>query len=325
MARSQGWKKLHLINGCSIFNFAGEQVRVLPGGMCQFFPDGRFVATSQTEITMYDKNRKVLWTIKGHFHHLLSLSNDKNKILALSSDVISFEGSKIRVDKLMVINIDGKVLHSTTSDALVKKIGLKGKHQLFDQPVIDQLNVKDELTHFNSFYEIPKLTNKNLPHYLEEGNYVVNGRENGIFILSSNLKEILHYAFLKESDGHRIHDVQVLPNGNFLLFNNVISGFSPEAPRSAVQEFDPNLKQVVNEFKATPGPVFYSLSAGSVQSLSDDIWLFTTVMAGTYVYSKSKKEILYSSHHTHLINGPFPWPTLQVRAEDLTSFLKNNK
>lgn len=324
-AFAQDWKKLHLINGCAIFNFAGEQVRVVPGGMCQFFPDGRFVAANPTEILMYDKGQKVLWKIDGHFHHLLTLSNDKKSILALSSDVIPYEGNKIRADKLMVISLEGKILHEVNSEHLVKQVGIRIKHPLYDQPVRDQLKVTEELTHFNSFYEIPRLTTKNLPAYLKEGNYVVNGRENGLFILSPDLQKVLHYSFLKQSEGHRVHDVQVLTNGNFLLLNNVIKGYSHEQPQSAIQEFDPCLKNIVSEFKASPGPMFYSFSGGSVQALNDDIWLFSSVVSGSYVYSKSRNEILYASHHTHLISGPFPWPTLQVRAEDLTLFLKNNK
>jgi hypothetical protein len=178
-----------------------------------------------------------------------------------------------------------------------------------------------ELTHFNSFYEIPKITAKGVPSYIKEGNYIVNGYTMGFFILSPDLKEILHHQKLSNSTGHKVHDVQVLPNGNYLYFNN-IDARSTELNRfSSVQEIDQK-GRIVFEFPKTRGPLFFSLHMGGVQVLDNDHWLISHAILGSYIYNKKSQKIISNIYQTHYEFHRF-LSAQQTKVQDLSPYLKS--
>lgn len=301
------WQNHSLINACNIFDLKGSLMRSFPGSFCQFLDDGSYISTDRN-MRYLNKNNELMWSLNIHFHHQVNLSPDKKRILALASNFIDKEQQKIRSDRFLVIDFSGKILLDQSAEEILQQI--KSQHHYS----------KLELTHFNSFYEIPDLQIKNAPSYLKAGNYILNAYKLGVFILSADLKKVLFHQKFAVSDNHQIHDVQVLPNGNILYFNNLASGGSHEAPFSAIQEMNLASGKIEFEFTATPKQTFMSRHCGGVQILDKEYLLFSHMLTGTYIYSRKTKRIESNIFQTHFVDNRF-YPAQQVKAQDLTRFL----
>jgi hypothetical protein len=308
---AHSFKNTHLINGCALTSWEGKREKVFPGVFCQFFDNGSFLSASHAALRFIDKDRSVKWEYKAHFHHQLNLSNDKERILAMSSDWIEKEGKELRVDRLIVFALDGKVLMSESSDKITKQ-------------ELKQNFSHSELTHFNSFYEIPEIKAP-APFYIKKGNFVVNSNQLGVYILSSDLKTVLHHQKISTSQNHQIHDVQILPNGHMIYFNNVHALSTKELRHSSIEELDLNKNKIIFEFKSNPVQAFFSWYCGGVQKLDEDTVLFSHLLTGTYLYSIKKNKILDYSIETHVINKDKFYPTQQVKAQNLNAFLTHWK
>jgi hypothetical protein len=311
---------LSLINGCSIYTPTGFQQAVLPGNICLFMDDGSFYTATDESIRHISVENAVKWEIKGHFHHQVNFSTNKDKILALSSEIIEHQGLKQRADKFMVISLDGKILHQQTSAPLLEKFGLPALRRPSSPQIQATLKVDHEMSHFNSFYEIPQIKLKNPPAYLKKGNFVVNSLWLGVFFLSHDLSQVLHHYQNKFSLYHNVHDVQITGDGTLLLFNNVSSESKRLKNFSTIQEIDLLNNRPVFEFKAKPEEMFFSQYCGGVQSLNADLLLFSDHMNATYLFSRKQNMMLYNIPGTHQ-RGFEHKPTQQVKAQDLQKFM----
>lgn len=300
-----------MVNWCDIYKMNGDLVQRNPGMICQFYDDGSFVTASMENVKYLSIKNEVKWTIPGEFHHQMNKSPDGERILALTTHYTTDKkGKRLGIDKFLVLKKDGTILHETLSDWIFK--GLKGEKSYS----------QDELTHFNSFYEIPAMKVAGLPDYIKPGNYIVNSYNIGVFILSPDLKTILHHQKFATSRGHKVHDVQILPNGNYLFFNNIDARSTDENKFSSVQEMN-HQGVVVNEFPANTGANFFSLHMGGVQALDDEHWFITHAVAGNYLYSNKTKKIIRNIYQTHFQNDRY-LPAQQVKVQDLAKFLRNH-
>ena len=332
---ASSWMNYNLVNGCRVMSMTGAFVSVFPGQMCIFLENGDFLSGTTTSLRRINTKNEDVWEIKGNFHHQLNLSNDGKRILALTSDVITLEEKKTRQDKILILDLDGNIIHQQVMEKLLvgRNIPLvpRGLNS-FEQKIH---NVESEISHLNSIYEIPKLNSKKNPEYIREGNIIVNGTVSGSFILSPDLKTDLHHIIFKNSRDHWVHDVQITNEGNFLYFNNVVSSNSMGSSLlggdneftsfySAVEEIRPGSQKIVMKFEANPKGTFYSWICGSVQELDDDNWLISHHLMGSYIYSKRKKDLIATIPLTHmeysvLLGGQ------QSKAYDLSKFLEARK
>ncbi len=318
---------LTLVNGCRLFALTGESVGSFPGTMCIFLPDGSFISGSDTHLRFFSKNDEILWEIPGHFHHQLNLSPDGKRILTLSS----VTSGKEREDRFLVLDLKGSIVHAQTAQPLLA--ATKTSRLNLRMP-IPMGSLKIESTHFNSIYEIPKLDGSNLPAYLREGNIIVNSTHLGVFILSPDLQQVLYHSTFANSRRHNVHDVQVTRRGTFLYFNNMVESGQPQFFQvagpglpdlwSAVNELDPRTGKLLHTFEAQPRHLFYSYISSNVQEVTEDIWLFTHFINGTYLYSKSRRELILAVPGTHYTPSGF-MPSQQVRAERLIEFLRSRE
>lgn len=315
---------LNIIQDCNILNMNGDVVRSLPGKMCLFFEDGKFISANEKRMRLYDKNYTALWTIEGHFHHQLALSNDKKRILAFDSGKIDIKGKNKRTDRILVISMEGKILHEQSSDALLKMQKLPYFDWLNSPWLKQETNTEREISHFNSIYEIPKNANDLPGSPLREGNFIVNGLTHGIFVLSPDLKRIVFHKILNTSVEHFIHDVQVTKRGNIIYFNNITAEPTQKNLYSTIQEYDLLKQGVVFEFKASPEAMFFSRYCGAIQELDDDHILFSDKFNGTYIYSRNEKKMFSTIRGTHFQNR-LPVYNQSTKAQDLSLFLKNFK
>lgn len=328
-------KGLTLAAGCRLYDLSGLNFKTFPGSMCLYMDDGNFISGNETALRMFNNKNEVVWEIKGHFHHQINLTLDKQKILALSSHVTGETGKISRQDKLMVIALDGKVLHERLMVDIMKEAKSPSIDWILDPHMRTFFGSGNEVSHLNSMYEIPE--NKGFPknEYLKKGNIVISGLETGIHFLTPDLSKVVHFIYLKDAILHSVHDVQVNPKGNLLFFNNAVKTNVKKRTdhpnwrafnghHSAIMEMDPKTQKIVSKFEATPKEMFYSKACGSVQELDKDTWLFTHILNGTYIYSKSQKKMLYSLPATHLSDHAFI-PIQQVKAWDLSKFLSHWK
>ncbi len=313
-ARAQDYKSGHLIVGCSILDMRGNHLKTFPGRVCQFFENGSYITGIRQTLRFVNKSDAVLWELPTVAHHTLNLSADKKRILVL--DRVDFKsGEKIlKEDLFRILDRDGKTLAESPAHVLMsqlKSLGIKYSDQ--------------DLTHFNSFYEIPELgPGLELPDYVKPGNLILNARFLGIFFVSGDLKKILHFLPMKSSVKNNIHDVQVTSAGKLFYFNNRVATEKGDEYFSSVEEFDFASQKSQNLFEASPREIFFSPDGGGAQRLDKEHLLFSHQLTGSYVYSLKDKKILMSITKTHSPAGE-SFPLQTAKAENLTSFLKFRK
>ncbi len=331
------WKELHLTNGCRIYTMTGKQLRSFPGFMCLFFDNGNFISASETHIRLINKNSEVVWEVPGSFHHQMNLSNDGQRIMTLDSVIVETPKGKMRADVPTIISLDGKVLYRVSAEEIMKQTKQLSLDFYLNPELVRKFGVHQEISHFNSIYEIPKITARNVPAYIKEGNIIVNGLSLGIHILSPDMKTVLHQTRFPSSDYHWVHDVKVKENGNYLFYNNMdaepsrnrgafpttklLSGSTIENYSSSVQEITPALKNVFT-FNASPKSMFFSRICGNVQEIDQDMMLFTHNLNGTFIYSKKQKTIVATIPGTHA-DGERIIASQEVWARPLSQFLSH--
>jgi hypothetical protein len=200
----------------------GKSLRNFPGDMCLFFDNGNFLSATIKGLGLYDKKFNQLWHIAGNFHHQMNLSEDGQRILVLSSDLVKRKKENVRVNKFMVLSLEGKVLFHTNADELFKKAGMKETPRNDGDHILEEMKVKNEISHFNSFYEVPEIDSTK-PSFLKKGALVVNGRGDGILFLNPDLQSVLKHVIIVQSNDHKIHDAQILKNGHLLL-THILNG-----------------------------------------------------------------------------------------------------
>ncbi len=308
---------LWIQNGCGLYR-SGER-KIFPGELCQFLDDGRFVSATNTSLRLFSKAQEVLWEIKGHFHHQVNLSVDKKRILVLSSDMVKRERRLQRDDVFVILDLEGKILARESFFPHIQKRGLKALKWTMT-PILKRTGTDLETSHFNSMYEIPENSYSNTVPWLKAGNIIANSLELGVFVFSPDLKKVLHHRVFEFSQRHNVHDIQITQEGEFLIFNN-LAVTKKKTPSSAIQKFSGPENRMTLEFQGSPPEMFFSAVCGGVQELGDYIF-FSHVTNGGYIYSKSKKEILYF-FPGHLGNILENIPTQQLKAIDARAFLKN--
>lgn len=334
---AQTWKKSQLIVGCNIFTITGKPIRTFPGNICVFLNDGSFLSITNNSLRKINHKSHTEWEISGNFHHQLNLTTDGKKILALSSGLVTSPKGPFREDKFLIISMDGKILHQQSFTEITKQIKVyefDEKAQTTHEVIIEGTKVNKEISHFNSFYEIPPFKREgSQPVWLKEGNFIINGLSQGMIILSSDLQKVLHEEGFTNSIHHRVHDVQINKKGNILYFNNLVNengitfdylggadSLSNIKLFSGIYEIDALTKKVIHRFVANPPQTFYSWISGGIQELDDDTWLFNHFLIGSYIYSKKTNGILMYAVSTNADYVNFK-PSQQTKAQNLNKFL----
>lgn len=315
---------LSLIQDCNIISMNGDLIRSVPGKMCLFFDDGKFVSADERGIKLYDGHKSILWRMSGHFHHQLALSNDRKKILAFDSGFTEINGKKQRTDRVLIISLDGKILHEQSSLELLKMQKLPFLDWKNSPWLRDETKMEREISHFNSIYEIPDNANNRPGSPFQKGNFIINGLTQGLFIVTPDLKKIVYHAILKTSEKHMVHDVQATKRGNIIYFNNLTAEPTGKNSFSTIHEYDLINDKIVFEFKASPEQMFFNRYCGAIQEIDDDNILFSDKFNGTYIFSRKEKKMISVIRGTHYRDF-FPVYNQSTKAQNLSKFLKNFK
>lgn len=298
-----------LVSGCTIYDPTGAVVRKFPGGICAFLPDGKIVLSNRRELIVYSPSMKELSRDQIHVHHEMSYEPAIKGVLMTSSEFLPDQG---RIDNLLIYGLNGK---------LRSKFRLKPAHSLkkeaigWDQEYLEGHAI--EYSHVNSFHLIPK--NRSPLKELTAGNFIANDIFGAIHILDPGLKKILRTFSYKDLGLKLAHDVQVLENGNFLLYSN--RNGPPAAQYTLLLEVNPVSGKEEWRYARSPKEAFSSPVSGSVQKLPNGNYLFSDVTSTDDVFeiTPAGKEV------RALKNVPNMLRLNQIKQVDLTDFLRNSK
>jgi hypothetical protein len=278
---------------------------------------------------MYDRFLKEKWSIPYRAHHQVNFT--KNSILLLAYDFVTINNIQFRTDTLLVLNYSGKITkqfritdHLETILQASPADILQQKFKVWPTEGEDPSGIANEITHINSFYQIPMNKYASTFAPFQPGNYIINELINKkIYVLSSDLKRILWQLDTQSviGDGGNVHDVQVLENGSLLFYSN-----RSENPNkySTIDSYDPIHKKLTHLFIHQPPQLFFSKSKGGVQVLKNGNILFSDITSGLKVYESSadsQQKVLWEMDVSGLENVV----TLnRVRRYNLTDFLTKN-
>ena len=312
--------KDYVVNGCRVFSPDQMEIKALPGDRCVFLDKGSFVTTMSESIRYYTATNEMKWEIKGHFHHQLNLSHDRQRLLAIGSTKAAMNGeNEKRYDQLLVIGLSGKVLNSLDVNKAFELMGIKSTN--YPNPYQKLFPVEHEGSHINSFYEIGPLNNgARKPAYIREGHYILNGIAQGVIFLDKDLKAIKHWVS-PYSNRHNVHDAQITSGGRLIYFNNQHVTDNWKTQFSTIDEIDLATSKLSLQIKANPASLFFSRHSGGVQVLDRDLVLFSHAVSGYYVYSRRSKQIVYMSTAPYFTGSNYTFAQ-QVKVVDLTEFLK---
>lgn len=315
----------HLIIHCNIFNTSGALLRRFPGNLCLFENDGSLLMANNhnNELSFLDPKMRLLWKKPMHTHHQLNKASDGD-FLVLSSETKIYRHRKTRFDRLLKINRAGEIVATFNfydhKNEILNNMN-RNKFQLyhFEWDENNQDLGIAEVSHINSFYEIPSNKKSHLFPELTAGNFIFNPNNGGlIMILDHNLTHILKFL---RPPADRIHDVQITKNGEVLLYNNQVKYGHQIFSELQIYSY-PEMKLIWNYHRDSNE--FNNPSVGGVQLLDNNEMLFSDIhddgTKSILLNLKTKKEIKVIAPE-----GFEKRPSQQVKMENLESFLKLNK
>ena len=251
-------KDTYLAADCMIFDIFGRTIRHLPFTRCIFFEDGSLISSDLSPgrknlLSMSNAHGKLIWGLPVSADHTMSLCRENKAIVVTTSKDQWFKGQLTRGDRIAVVDLAGNILY--TWDLLDHYEELKpfvrfirGGSPILLPEHFETLRSKalSEVTHVNSAYEIPDNENSKNMSAFQKGNFIVNPLGEHLIILSADLKQIL-WISKKE---YNAHDVQVLENGNLLLFRNQLERRIGERP--FILEINPLDESIVWSYEGSP-------------------------------------------------------------------------
>jgi hypothetical protein len=245
-----------------------------------------FAISKDRSMLKMNRDSEISWEIEGRFHHDVTPGIAGN-IFALSrTDRLIFESGRpllVLDDLILVISGEGHVMRQVSLlDILRDRIPARRFDEIarwtYSLP-----GIRDALETLKGYGFLlrngmpPDLLHTNSIEVLYRDMAGVGGR--GDLLIS--IRELDMIAVLDlESESivwswgpgilSKQHNPTVLDNGNFLIFDNGVSG-----ERSRVVELNPAKQQIVWEYVGTPPESFFSLSRGSCQRLANGNTLIT--------------------------------------------------
>lgn len=324
----------YLTSACTIYDLNGKLIREYGGEHCIFEDNGDYLISEKDgDLNYRDKFHKIIWSLpKFGVHHGLN-TDTKGNFLVLSSEVGNVLDKKARFDKFSIVSKNnGRILFEYSLlqhfDEFLN--GQKLNPKDFWHLEIIYNDAKLEASHANSFYEIHDLVKDS--NNFKNGDYVVNvlGAYGKILIFDGNnfkLKKLL------TTIPKNIHDVQVLPDGSLIYFNNtygveklagdpLLKALASRSLRSRIEIMDTGLNNNARAYFANDLTRFIMKVTGSVQKFSDGSIL-------TLDLTNRKSAALFISKDNELMKkidlskgGKIAVPYIKIKK--LSSFLKNN-
>ncbi len=328
-------EKIHNVINCEIYDMSGKLMRKFPGRICAFLDDGSLLSAEEDKLVYYDKLRNLLWSKNIHPHHQINMSLDKKSFLVQGSEIkeerFQNKNEQVRYDVLYQIARTGEVLNtfyfSKNGDQFDKKAWNAAKKRRYSKIGFSEYyqKINWEMTHTNSFYEIPdnKITGYN--DAFKKGNFIVNDISlMQVFVLSSDLGRILWQGPVIKEEWTMFHDVQVVPDSESIIYYD---NGSPLRPSSRLVEFDMVKKDIKWKYPSIFSKKFYSPKMGGVQILDNGNILYNDITGIPVAYEISRKEatLWTLTPRGDYANKDTREPFQQIKRMNLSEFLKNHR
>ena len=283
------------------------------------FPDGRIVVIVSlygstpwgAGLVMMDKDSNVLWAKDGNYYNDLHVDQAGN-IYALRHDIIqtSDAGHFDEAVHFMPPYLQDNVV----------KLDQQG-NIMAEYPVVDMLrqspykNImmyvhddgKGDYTHTNSI-EVVEDT-MSVPSFLKSGDIMVNIRNIDVLAAIDPVQNKVTWA--ARTPTKMPHDINVLPNGHFILYDNQ-GHLGAEEGYSRVIELDPETFEVVWSYAGTAAKPLESKFWGFQQRLANGNTLTTVPNKGRLLEVTQDGELVmdYYLSQRHEIDGVMHHPVL---------------
>ncbi len=232
------------------------------------YPDGGLAVVygGHAWLARLDKDSKLLWKVKGGFHHDLEIQPD-GTIFAIGSASHVVE----RINKKKPVIEDFIVQLSADGEELQRLPVLEAIENSIYAPLLQQMPAYGDIFHTNAI-EVLKSPHANAPETWEAGQVLISIREMDVLAVIDMEQRKVVWAMTGMWDGQ--HQPAILDNGNMLVFDNFGTGMSN------VYEFQPGSQNIVWAYQGTAANDFYSETCGSLQRLPNGNTLITESDSG---------------------------------------------
>ncbi len=255
---------------CHIYDFKANLVKALPyQGSCAYMPDGKVIMFNEGSLQMYDRSNKLLWKVKGPYHHQMKINFNQDRIYILSSVRHYFHSKTVRLDSIEAIDLkNGKTI--AVFDIFKNLFDFATDENFHLQRSLFQSAIFPadfDISHANSVFEIPDNQLSTKHQAFKKGNWLINfGLLRYLIIVDKDLKKILwkkSYSNYAQS----IHDAQVNSKGEVVSYSNAKN--SRRKNYTSILFLDP-LKDAPDDFirEVTPtlgGATFFQDYVGGFQ------------------------------------------------------------
>lgn len=239
-------------------------------------------------IVKLDKDSKVIWAVKGLYHHDIEIT-DGGTIYLLDHRPEPARDMRSRLaDNVVVLDSTGKFLWELPILTCLRNSPYRHLLKLIPARERDPL-------HTNSIRVFDGSLEHISPHY-ERGNILVSMRHiNAVAILDPEEKTAV-WALAGGENGMFAgqHDPTVLPNGNMLIFDN-----HGHNGKSKILEFKPETLETAWIFADSPKFAFHSQTMGAVSRLPNGNTLVSESDAGRAFEVTPNKELVWEFSNPH--------------------------
>lgn len=312
----------HFLTHCEISDSHGRVLFRWHVEFCAPLNDGSIAMAINGEVRYFDRFGMQIWSLKLDPHHQMRWSHDQKNLFVLGSEWHIYKNQKTRFDVLFRVAKQGHIVDKFSFydrrmdlEATLRALKVSGEKigtvRLQYMPKNDALY---QYSHLNSFYEIPPGTSFAEPA-LSAGNLVLNSLGLPlIFIITSDFKNIL-WAWSNLEVEQNLHDVEISPQGDLVLFNNQPFGKGHEVSSLDIYSFpEMILKHRVLSNERTN---FYSDVRGGIEVLGNSTYLINSAWGEVYYVDKNLHVRSWFRTSLGFIQD--------VQVLDLQGFLMNNR
>ncbi len=230
----------------------------------------------------YDWNSKIVWEHRDDMQH-----HDGRRLPNGGAVYLAWE----LLDPDRAASIPGGVPGSEHDDGIygevVREIDAAGK--VVWEWRVSELDAQQYPIHRNAVRQI--YGHANAIDVLPDGNYLISFKVLNLLVILDRASKKVVWEFQHDDLGGQ-HDVQMLPNGNILVFAN--GTYGSDLIHSSVWEIDPKTKEVVWKFTEKRNPLnFFSTHISGCQRLSSGNTLICEGGKGTIFEVTPDRDVVW--------------------------------
>lgn len=232
------------------------------------------------------KTDKPIWIKQEPIHHEILIS-PKKTIITFSKETRIYKKRKVDFDTILEYDFKGTLLNKFSMYNNLEQFQQHHKKLELDIPPLPffkERAKRHNASPWSGFYDYYRLNsmqiipkNKHKDRKFQEGNWLLSCRHGSlIFILDKDTKQIV-YSLNQHSIKSQIqgqHGVQVLKNGNLLIFDN-----GRYRGESRILEINPITLEIIFEYKNN----IFSESQGYIQKINNTTYLITESEKGRII------------------------------------------